>query len=155
MARFQRWSTTVVGVGLIVLYVSLLSVYDFRGLPTPTAVGVVISFLSAGAYVLTGLRDEFSFAGRTITWHQTMGTGTILLAIGFALVSVPLALSNPLFGVAIVCGSGVLVFAGYQELMDGVHVDLETAPSRAGIVAITVLVALTVAFGLFLFTPFL
>ncbi|GAB3035191.1 hypothetical protein [Natronobiforma cellulositropha] len=152
MTRFQRLSALVVGIGLFAVYVGGVVYVGLDAVPTTTSVGVVISLLAASAYVLTGVRERTRVRGRSVSWHQTMGVGTILLALGWFFVSLPLVTSRPILGVAILAGTGVLLFAGYEELTDGEHVDLETEPSRMGLVAVAALVALAIGIGVALFT---
>ncbi|MDG5760681.1 hypothetical protein QA600_15195 [Natronococcus sp. A-GB1] len=145
MARFQRRLALPLGVGILLSSTGFLALAEPSG--WPSIVGAVLFCLAGLAFVLSSATDRLRIGGRAIGWQQANGIGTILLAVGWLLTTVPIIDSSPLFGIVVGVGALSLAFFGVQALTDGPHVDLEREPSRGRLVAVLVLVLVSVGFG--------
>ncbi|ELY65444.1 hypothetical protein [Natronococcus jeotgali] len=145
MARFQRRLALPLGVGMLLSAVGYLALADPSG--WPSIVGAVLFCLAGVAFVLSSATDRLRIAGRTVSWQQANGAGTILLAVGWLLTAIPTVDSSPLFGIAAGVGALSLAFFGVQTLIDGPHVDLEREPARGRLVAVLALVIVSVGLG--------
>jgi hypothetical protein len=114
------------------------------GNATTATAGVV--FAGAGVlFVLGSRRDAVAVGTRRVDWRQLNGAGTILLAVAW-LVGVAPFVASSAFGAVVLVGALSLGFLGSQELL-GRQPGFDASPSRARLIAVSVLVALSVAGG--------
>ncbi|MDQ2050998.1 hypothetical protein RBH26_10955 [Natronolimnohabitans sp. A-GB9] len=154
MGRFQRYSTLILGIGLL-MYGGTFFVIAGIDAPLSSIAGTVLLIGSGILFIVSGIEETVTLAGRTVHWTQLNGVGTILLAGGWMIASIPLAVNSPMFGAITLLGGLVLVFVGYQGMTDGPHSDLETTPSKTRITISIVLAVALFVFGFVVYPAYL
>lgn len=145
----RRTLRAAFGAVQVVLTLAFGAVFGFAVSPVAGA-GILLFGVSGLLFVCAGLRDRVEVAGLALGWQQVDGVGTLTLAAACVLGVVPQTRSDPIFAGLIVAGALALGFFGYQELIDGPHVDLTADPSRRRLLAIGALIAVSLAGGIVL-----
>ena len=143
MSQYQRRVSLVVGtVFLLVFAVSLWASFEAATAdPSPlTTLAIVVggaALLFGGiAFVLSGLRERLTVAGRTLEWWQTQSIGFVFLGVYMGVSGLTQSSSTSVFGLATsAAGIGFAAF-GLQRLRTGLPE--ETEPSIRQVATIIV-----------------
>jgi hypothetical protein len=149
MSSRRRAARGAFGAMQVVLAAVFLAVFA-AGIGPTQGVSIVLFVVSGLLFVVAGVRDHVTVAGRAVRWQQLDGIGTLILAGACVVGITPMARMEPIFAGTIVAGAVALGFLGYQEMVDGPHVDPTADPSRQRLLLIVAIVAASIGGGVLL-----
>ncbi|RQH01985.1 hypothetical protein [Natrarchaeobius oligotrophus] len=151
MHQQRRVSLVVGAVVLLVLawllWIGLeaLAVEPLSGTAAATLVGALALFLGALAFLLAGLRERLTVAGRTLEWWQLQSVGFVCLGLSMTVSGLAQESLLAFYSLSTVAAGLGFVAFGIQRLRTGLPE--ETEPSMRQVA--TIVVGTIVGFLLF------
>lgn len=115
MVEMARSVTTATGVALVV-YALVFLLVSFDDAATATLGGTALLGLAGIVFIFAGVRETVSVGGETLVWQQINGVGILVLALGWVVVALPVAVEQPFVGILAAVGGVVAAGIGVREL---------------------------------------
>lgn len=151
MGCVRRTITGISGIVLLIVGITfsgfILTIGTLEWTYSVLLAGMILLAAAGVLFILAWVRDSMTIIGTTVWWPQLHGLGTILIALGWMIGSIPAAISDPLLGGIVLVGGLVLVWIGYDGVVDGQNIDFESEISPIRLVGLLLVGSLLLAGG--------